>query len=79
MADAYGYGHELGPRDTDPWWRVGDRPPKQSVVLWLAEHTDLPTVDYPVDDLSQPPSMLVEFQPAAGGSRPAPDGSEQRA
>lgn len=79
MADAYRHGHEIGVQDWEPVWYAGDRPVRQSVALWLADQAGLPTVEYPTNDLFQPPSALVEFQPVAGGSRPATDTSERNA
>lgn len=78
MADIYErrQGHELGVQDTDPWWHVGDQPPRQSVALWLADHAGLPPVEYSENDLFQPPSALVEFRPATSESRPSASASE---
>lgn len=77
MADAYGRGHDIGVQGWDPVWRVGERPALQSVALWLADQAGLPQVEYPPEnDLFQPPSALVEYQPTVSGSQPGADASE---
>lgn len=66
--------HELRPQDQDPWWRVADTQTRQSVALWLADHTGLPAVTLPPNDLFQPPSPLAEFPPAGASEVEAQQG-----